>query len=167
MHFYWSLVITRVGKENRKMLLICLIYFAYMKQKCWLKYLNGKWLSEMSNAHVQKTLVRIRRKLLLSARELAFVRLTKVLPLFALTNSRADSHFAFFNWCFVASLADIVYFAWVIWLIVVFVRVTIHQTIHTSTSISFSILGISISGIRKFAINEKYQQIVGMAQSRE
>ena len=47
----------------------------------------------MSNAHAQKTLVRIRHKLLLSARELAFVRLTKVLPLFALTNSRADSHF--------------------------------------------------------------------------
>ena len=50
------------------MLFICLIYFAYMKQKWWLKYLNGKWLSEMSNAHVQKTLERIRRKLKASSR---------------------------------------------------------------------------------------------------
>ena len=39
-----------------------------MKQKWWLKYLNGKWLSEMSNAHVQKTLVWIRRKLKASSR---------------------------------------------------------------------------------------------------
>ena len=46
----------------------------------------------MSNVHAQKTLMRIRRKLLLSAWELAFVRLTKLLLLFALTNSRGDGH---------------------------------------------------------------------------
>ena len=43
-------------------------------------------------------------------------------------------------------------FAWVIWLINVFVRVTIHQTTHTSTSISWSISGISISGISRIGL---------------